>query len=308
MVDANCRYPTVLAALLTLFGACGGDDAPDADSAAETDVDSETSATGETSAEGNAYLDALLDAAWADDIEISIGQDDVTFGSDGYPNHDVLEAYALMGGTDTAGVVPSDVTFTIPLQPTWSDEVTETGLGTIGLAISGAVYFNPYEGDGVSVALDNNFDVGGIPFLDPCSGHPLPDETQYHYHGVPYCITDEVDTPGEHSVIIGVLLDGYPVYGPLGEDGDAAADLDECNGHDGITPEFPDGIYHYHITEVSPYIMSCYHGEVDASSGMMPRGEHDPTQPAALPDRVRRARRLRCRSGHDVGDRFGCEH
>lgn len=42
--------------------------------------------------------------------------------------------------------------------------------------------------------------------------------------------------------------------------------LDECNGHTGKTPEFPNGVYHYHILEKSdstsdigfPYIGRCY--------------------------------------------------
>jgi hypothetical protein len=35
--------------------------------------------------------------------------------------------------------------------------------------------------------------------------------------------------------------------------------LDECNGHFAPTPEYPDGIYHYHITEEYPYIPHCFH-------------------------------------------------
>jgi YHYH protein len=46
-----------------------------------------------------------------------------------------------------------------------------------------------------------------------------------------------------------------------------AADLDECNGHVGATPEYPNGIYHYHLkTDATPYTPNCYHGTVAASS------------------------------------------
>ncbi len=215
------------------------------------------------------FVESILSAMWAANVEITVTDSAMEFASDGVPNHDVLEAYGLMDGTTTP-VVDSPVTFSIPVQPEYSEATTDTSLGAIGFAISGAVYFNPYEGDGVSVAIDNNFDVGGIPFLDGCNGHPLPDGGTYHYHGVPYCITDVVDTLGQHSSLIGVLLDGFPVYGPSGADGTAPTDLDECSGHDGVTPEFPDGIYHYHLTEVSPYSVSCYHGVVDdAGGGMM---------------------------------------
>lgn len=102
--------------------------------------------------------------------------------------------------------------------------------------------------------------------LDACNAHPSPQD-QYHYHGVPYFITDELDTDGEHSVLIGYLLDGFPIYGPQDEDGEAPTDLDECNGHFGPTPEFPDGVYHYHTTETAPFVPSCYSGEVSTGGG-----------------------------------------
>lgn len=37
-----------------------------------------------------------------------------------------------------------------------------------------------------------------------------------------------------------------------------AGDLDEVNGHYGPTPEYPDGVYHQHITEEFPYIPRGY--------------------------------------------------
>lgn len=211
------------------------------------------------------HAESIQLGMWADDIDIEVGSESIVFSSDGYPNHDILEAYALSDGS-TIEVIESDTTITVPVRPEYSSTTTATGLGTIGFAISGAVFFNPYEGDGTSVAIDNNFDSGGIPFIDPCNGHPLPPSGgSYHYHGVPYCITDVVDTQGAHSSLIGVLLDGFPVYGPNGEGGSAPSDLDECSGHDGATPEFPDGIYHYHLTETSPYSITCYHGVVEST-------------------------------------------
>ena len=49
--------------------------------------------------------------------------------------------------------------------------------------------------------------------------------------------------------------------------------LDACNGHFGLTPDFPQGIYHYHTTMQNgngdmgfPYFLICYHGEADMSS------------------------------------------
>jgi hypothetical protein len=39
-----------------------------------------------------------------------------------------------------------------------------------------------------------------------------------------------------------------------------AGDLDDCNGRNGVTPEFPNGIYHYFITDTYPFIQRCSKG------------------------------------------------
>ncbi len=41
-----------------------------------------------------------------------------------------------------------------------------------------------------------------------------------------------------------------------------SGDLDECNGRFGVTPEFPDGIYHYFATDSYPYFQRCVRGEL----------------------------------------------
>ena len=61
-------------------------------------------------------------------------------------------------------------------------------------------------------------------------------------------------------------IDSYEFVEGLGH-------LDACNGHFGPTPDFPQGIYHYHTTMQNgdgemgfPYFLICYHGEADMSS------------------------------------------
>jgi len=49
-----------------------------------------------------------------------------------------------------------------------------------------------------------------------------------------------------------------------------SGDLDECNGRVGVTPEFPNGIYHYFATESYPYFQRCVKGEVEVTGGMSP--------------------------------------
>lgn len=42
-------------------------------------------------------------------------------------------------------------------------------------------------------------------------------------------------------------------------------DLDDCNSRFGITPEHPEGIYHYYITPTFPFIPRCVKGTPDES-------------------------------------------
>ncbi len=103
-----------------------------------------------------------------------------------------------------------------------------------------------------------------------------------------------------HSPIIGFALDGYPIYGFVGWDADGMVsemtssyrlkdgetgyngiddyeyvsglgDLDSCNGQFGVTPDYPDGVYHYHTTWENgeggigfPYFINCYRGVVES--------------------------------------------
>jgi plastocyanin len=108
------------------------------------------------------------------------------------------------------------------------------------------------------------------------------------------------------SPIIGFAFDGYPIYGAYGTvDGDITlmrsnyilkdgetgyngiddyvystgngGHLDACNGVFSATPEFPDGIYHYHATmpvegdnpsanNAFPYFINCYAGLAESSN------------------------------------------
>ena len=44
-----------------------------------------------------------------------------------------------------------------------------------------------------------------------------------------------------------------------------SGDLDACNGRFGVTPDYPQGIYHYYITEEFPQLARQWRGTPDAS-------------------------------------------
>ncbi|MAX69448.1 MAG: hypothetical protein CMP60_07190 [Flavobacteriales bacterium] len=43
-------------------------------------------------------------------------------------------------------------------------------------------------------------------------------------------------------------------------------DLDECNGRVGVTPEFPDGIYYYMVTNEFPFFSRCLKGDFSSNN------------------------------------------
>ena len=60
----------------------------------------------------------------------------------------------------------------------------------------------------------------------------------------------------------------YPL-GTFAQDWEYVAgsgDLDECNGRTGVTPEFPNGTYHYFATDSYPYFQRCVKGSVSTAA------------------------------------------
>ena len=97
-----------------------------------------------------------------------------------------------------------------------------------------------------------------------------------------YSVADDAASPlktitGSYQ-LVGEVSDSRPptdTY-PLGtfsqdwEYVEGSGDLDECNGRLGVTPEFPDGIYHYYATDSYPYFQRCVKGAVETSGELPP--------------------------------------
>jgi hypothetical protein len=140
-------------------------------------------------------------------------------------------------------IAESDVTFKIPLNPKAATTHTSTPMGPMGVAINGVPIFNQYAAGGSPLTGEKNS-------FDQYDGHPQ-QQGMYHYHAEPYYLT----TAKGKNALIGFLLDGFPVYGPL-ENGKTItnSDLDVYHGHFAVTADYPNGIYHYHTTDADPYI------------------------------------------------------
>jgi hypothetical protein len=235
---------------------------------------------------------AIEKADWGKNVKITFFDDvfQYQYSSNGLPNHSLADAYLIpkdvasqpfkddpVSSFDTKKsdyIKETTIDTKITYNPKYSSTVTNTPLGRIGVTLSGAALYNDYENmERTVVALDDNVTHDHASFVDDCNGHSLQDGSSYHYHGVPKCISTVVDKAGQHSALIGVLQDGFPVYGSKDTGGVAITNekLDECGGHFGITPEFPQGVYHYHLTEdKAPYSIDCYHGEITVSDTQMP--------------------------------------
>lgn len=140
-------------------------------------------------------------------------------------------------------IIEQQLVFRIPAAPAGVTNPSATPLGPIGVAVNGVAIFNQYAGPNQPL-------TGEINSFDQYAGHPQQTGV-YHYHVEPLWITANVGK----DALIGVLLDGFPVYGPV-ENGQtlASAQLDAYHGHVGVTKEFPQGIYHYHVSADAPYI------------------------------------------------------
>lgn len=148
-------------------------------------------------------------------------------------------------------IAAQNYTFKIPLNPQVATTHSATNLGPIGVSLNGVPFFNQYAGPNQPLS-------GEVVSFDQYWGHPA-QGSDYHYHVEPLYLTTVKATK---SSLLGFLLDGFPVYGPE-ENGDtvAATSLDAYHGHSHATADYPNGIYHYHITSADPYINgSGYYG------------------------------------------------
>ncbi len=159
-------------------------------------------------------------------------------------NNPLYEAYNASDFTKNPNsIVEQNITLTIPRYPTKASNHAATPLGAMGVAVNSVALFNQYAAPGDD--LQNE-----IPTFDQWEGHPQ-QQGMYHYHLEPTWLTNQ----NGNEALIGILLDGFPVYGTH-ENGKQVtnSDLDEFHGHTSATSDFPNGIYHYHVTAEDPYI------------------------------------------------------
>jgi hypothetical protein len=192
------------------------------------------------------------------EVNYTIYNGKVTIVTTNLPNHTSpyylgtewdQEKYAAYSGTNSSfhlnpnRISEQNITFSIPLNPASATDKAATPMGPIGISRNGVVFFNQYAAG--SSTLDNE-----INSFDQYLGHPA-GSGMYHYHIEPVYLTEVYGD----DAFLGLLADGFPVYGPV-EEGKilSSDDLDDYHGHYSVTKEFPNGIYHYHISADAPYL------------------------------------------------------
>src|SRR5436190_9621830 len=170
---------------------------------------------------------STLYAKFQSAVSVTMDATTVTLRSNGTPNHP--SPYWGMGNANyeapAAGmtvnpntIVAQNLVLRVPKSPAPATS-SDTPLGPIGMALNGVAIFNQYAAGRSPLGME-------ILTFDRFNGHPAPGG-QYHYHVEPLWLT----TNNGPSSLIGVLLDGFPVYGPREIDGSTPSGLDSCNGH-----------------------------------------------------------------------------
>ena len=271
-------------------------------------------------------------------VSITMNETHITIVTNGLPDHDFESTLACSQANDCTRA--QNYEWTIPRSPvndsTGGHDATNcpeangdyecaAALGEVAIAINGVPFYGPEDGPGGDAVASQHgaYNEDRQPIeLGVCHAHNGQGGT-FHYHADANCLhwhpeegetmlDYDISTPtavaqntanGSHSAVIGVSMDGYPIYGLWGYDDQmnivemkssyklkegetgyngiddyvyvqALGHLDVCNGHFGPTPEFPDGIYHYHSTMMNgegemgfPYFLLCYHGETFLDEG-----------------------------------------
>ncbi|HCX25119.1 MAG TPA: YHYH protein [Cytophagales bacterium] len=183
-------------------------------------------------------------------VSISFSGDDIIITSSALPNHtspywkDTSSLYiepivAAENYISPGFITELSYTLTVSSAPTLAAQTTETGLGAIGISVTGVPIYNQSEGPtDVTEGTASGFDWAG--------GHNGP--TGYHYHVESRDVGETSTLTVDDDKLLGIMSDGFLIYGrKCNSTGDYPTDGDESNGHYSSTQHVSEAFYHYHI-------------------------------------------------------------
>ena len=212
--------------------------------------------------------------------------------ADGLPNH---ATGAFPNRSNPNRIAAQSYYFRMPLRPARTGQPFFYRPNHLfGVAVNGVV-FDPntdefWNNDRRSGWMIEALSGARALGIDQSNAHVQPNGA-YHYHGVPIGLVQALG--GRTPLLIGWAADGFPIYaderlrpswwlksardagGPGGkpdgtyvldwEYGAGSGDLDQCNGRQGPTAEFPQGTYYYVVTAPFPHVPRCFAGTADQS-------------------------------------------
>lgn len=274
------------------------------------DTDADASLLGDFSARTGWQCDQnLTQEGLNSTVDINAGADSTTYTITAIPDHAVG---TFPNGGNPNAISQQSISYTIPNSPTKTTTATEVRV--FGFTLDGVsferntaeCYNNETACSWRYEAITPGLAAGNLEWswlgTDCNNGHVQP-SGNYHYHGLPESLINQLGDTGTGMTLVGYAADGFPIYarwgytdandsssaivsvqgsyelrtgtrssGPGGTyDGTfiqdweyvaGSGDLDECNGRTGITPEYPQGTYHYYLTDDYPYVPNCVFGTV----------------------------------------------
>jgi YHYH protein len=237
--------------------ACGGSDSAVTAAASSTStlmLNNSVGAVGNSSSGTCGFIGASLGASTTGVATATCD------GTHAYIASNGLATHAMMNGiTATNLQVPVAQNFfgtkawKIPLSPAIAATTTSATDGPIGVAINGVPIFNPCKQGGCQ-----NGDTKVLGELDTCNGHAGRAD-DYHYHAAPTCLMAGQAASYWDTHPVGWALDGFAIFGYNNADGTVATRDGVCGGNTSAVSNGPSG-YSYHVTNTSPYVLSCFRG------------------------------------------------
>lgn len=211
----------------------------------------------------SAVQNSVMQAGFADSVEVNCKDDIAIIRSDTYPDHELMTGIV---GTNEQVPVPASYAVPIPLSPQ-PGTTPQTRDAALGVAVNGVPIYDYTAGGEMSQAdlhhHQTKHDTLLTKQLDNCGGHAGRGD-DYHYHVKPTCMIEQMENAGD-AAIIGWAFDGFPIYGDNNPNGSEIAEtaLDVCNGQADSTFG-----YRYHTSTTAPYILQCLMGRVDNLENM----------------------------------------
>lgn len=204
---------------------------------------------------------AAFDDFNPDAVTVSFNGTEITIESDALPNHtspywdesNSLYIDPVIANVDQMSpgkLREGSYTLTVPASPEIAASSSATGLGAIGISVTGVPIFNDEEGP--NIQLSSNVASG----FDYAGGHMGP--SGYHYHLESADVEENTVLSHDDDKLIGILSDGFLLYGRrCNATGDHPDDLDESGGHSSPTQHSEgEEFYHYHI--INEFYVDAY--------------------------------------------------